>query len=98
MKDELIKKQLNNLYKAFLTLESEEECKNFLHDLATSAERAAMAQRLEVALLLKNKTVYSEIAQKTGASSATISRVNQYLNSGAGGYKTVIPKLARDGE
>lgn len=98
MKNELVNNQLKNLYRAFLTLKSEEECENFLHDLTTHAERVAMAQRLEVALLLNKKTVYSEIAKKTGASSATICRVNNYLNAGAGGYKTVIDRLLKDGE
>jgi len=95
LKNELRDKQLDKLYDAFLTLETKEDCKNFLYDLCTSAELTAMAQRLEVAIMLQNKTVYSDIAAETGASSATICRVNQYLNSGASGYLKVLSKLPK---
>ena len=81
------------LYKAMLTLKTEEECHQFLEDLCTISELKAMEQRIEVAMLLDKGLIYSEILEKTGASSATISRVNRCLNYGADGYRTVLPRL-----
>lgn len=86
--------QLNNLYKAFSLLENESEAENFLFDLCTEGELAAMAQRLKVAQMLMEKAPYGEIEKETAASSATISRVSNYLNKkGANGYKTVLERL-----
>lgn len=82
------------LYQAILTLNSVEECKRFLQDLCTVSELRAMEQRLEVALLLSEGMIYADILGRTGASSATISRVNRALQYGADGYKTVIPRLS----
>ena len=84
------------LFKALLSLETEEECGAFLEDLCTITEIKSMAQRLEVAQLLNNKIVYTEIAKKTGASTATISRVGRSLNYGTDGYRLVLDRL--DGE
>lgn len=81
------------LYQAILALNSEEECRAFLHDLCTVAELRAMSQRIEVALMLDSGMIYNEILQHTGASSATISRVNRALQYGANGYKTVLPRV-----
>ncbi len=81
------------LYQAVLALESPEECRAFFQDLCTVAELRAMAQRLEVAQLLDEGLIYNDILQRTGASSATISRVNRALQYGANGYKTVLPRL-----
>ncbi len=81
------------LYKALLTLETEEECRQFLDDLCTVSELKALEQRIEVATLLDKGLIYSEILELTGASSATISRVNRCLQYGAGGYRTVLPRL-----
>ena len=83
------------LYQAILTLQSLEECKNFFSDLCTVAELRAMVQRLEVAQLLDQGLIYNDILQRTGASSATISRVNRALQYGADGYKTVLPRLKK---
>ena len=83
------------LYQAILALDSEEECRAFFQDLCTVAELRAMSQRLEVALLLDEGLIYNDILQRTGASSATISRVNRALQYGADGYKTVLPRLSR---
>ena len=83
------------LYQAILTLQNLEECKNFFSDLCTVAELRAMAQRLEVAQLLDEGLIYNDILQRTGASSATISRVNRALQYGADGYKTVLPRLKK---
>ena len=83
------------LYQAILALETPEECRAFFQDLCTVAELRAMAQRLEVAQLLDDGLIYNDILQRTGASSATISRVNRALQYGANGYKTVLPRLGK---
>ena len=83
------------LYEAILALKDSEECRAFFQDLCTVAELRAMAQRLEVAQLLDQGLIYNDILQRTGASSATISRVNRALQYGADGYKTVLPRLSR---
>ena len=85
--------QTSLLFDAVLTLETKEECRAFFQDLCTVAELRAMAQRLEVAQLLDDGLIYNEILERTGASSATISRVNRALQYGADGYKTVLPRL-----
>ena len=87
------KKPSDTLYKAFLTLKTEEECRQFMEDLCTVSELKAMEQRIEVATLLDKGMIYSEILEQTGASSATISRVNRALHYGSDGYKTIIPRL-----
>lgn len=94
MKNEERINQLNNLYKAFSLIGSEEEARNFLFDICTEGELAAMAQRLKVAQMLMDKVPYGEIEKETAASSATISRVSNYLNKkGANGYKTILERL-----
>ena len=90
-----ISEQISLLYEAVLSLESPEECRAFFQDLCTVAELRAMAQRLEVARLLDKGLIYNDILQHTGASSATISRVNRALQYGADGYKTVLPRLKK---
>lgn len=81
------------LMEAIATLQSADECKALFEDLCTISEIKAMAQRLEVARLLKQRVVYSEIVRQTGASTATISRVNRCLTYGADGYQTVLSRL-----
>lgn len=83
----------NLLYESFLTLQNAEECKNFLKDLCTMSELRAMEQRMEVAVLLSEGMIYNDILERTGASSATISRVNRALQYGADGYQTVLPRI-----
>ena len=83
------------LFEAILALRDREECRAFFQDLCTVAELKAMAQRLEVAQLLDDGLIYNDILQRTGASSATISRVNRALQYGADGYKTVLPRLKK---
>ena len=78
------------LFRAILSLESEDECRRFFKDLCTIAELRAMEQRYDVAVLLDQGLVYSDILERTGASSATISRVNKALNYGEEGYKDVL--------
>lgn len=89
----LDKPSSNTLYQAIATLKDEEECRKFLQDLCTVSELKAMEQRMEVAMLLDEGLIYSEILERTGASSATISRVNRCLHYGADGYRTIIPRL-----
>ena len=81
------------LYEGILTLQNVEECKNFFQDLCTVSELRAMEQRLEVAILLSDGMIYNDILERTGASSATISRVNRALQYGADGYQTVLPRI-----
>ena len=83
------------LYESILELKTMEECRAFFDDLCTVGELRAMEQRYDVALLLDQGLVYTEILERTGASSATISRVNRALQYGADGYKTVLPRLSK---
>ena len=89
------KNNLNQFYKAVLTLENEEECRMFFDDVATIKELLDLSARLEVARMLDSGSVFSEISRETGASSATISRVNKCLEYGEGGYKAVLDKLKK---
>lgn len=81
------------LYESILTLKNVEECRNFFQDLCTMSELRAMEQRMEVAVLLSDGMIYNDILERTGASSATISRVNRALQYGADGYQTVLPRI-----
>ena len=86
----------SELYKAILTLETEEECYNFFQDLCTISELRSMEQRYEVASLLNDGMIYNDILEKTGASSATISRVNRSLNYGMGAYRIIFDRMKED--
>ncbi len=89
----------SEMYRAILSLRSEEECRNFMEDLCSITEIMAMEQRYEVAKLLNEGAIYNTIMEKTGASSAIISRVNRSLQYGAGGYGTVFDRLKdQDGD
>ena len=93
------KKEKNGeLYKAILLLKDEQECYEFFQDLCTVSELRAMEQRFEVASLLDDGMIYNEILERTGASSATISRVNRSLNYGCDGYRIVFERLEEDHE
>ncbi len=83
----------DSLFEAILKLETIEECYSFFEDIATVAEIKSLAQRLEVAKMLEKNNTYGVIVEKTGASTATISRVKRCLNYGADGYKLVIKRL-----
>lgn len=83
----------SKLYKAILSLKNEEECSAFFNDVCTIQELEALAQRMDVAIRLKQGESYIDINKNTGASTATISRVSKYLNYGAGGYETVIERI-----
>ena len=92
------KEKSDLLYKAIMTLKTEEECYRFFQDLCTISELRSMEQRFEVAKLLSEGMIYTEILDKTGASSATISRVNRSLLGGTGGYENVLERLKEQGE
>ena len=86
---------IDGLFEAILLLNSEEECYRFFEDIATVAEIQAMAQRLQVAKMLRENYTYTAIAEATGASTATISRVKRCLHYGADGYNLVLEKLKK---
>lgn len=88
---------LNNLFEAVLTLKTPEECYMFFEDLCTISELMSISQRMKVASLLKDNHTCHDISEQTGASTATISRVNRCLNYGAGGYNLVLERL-KEGE
>ena len=87
---------MDALFNAILLLKDRDECYCFFEDICTITELKAMAQRLEVARMLREKKTYSEISKKTGASTATISRVNRYLNYGADGYNLILDRMEED--
>lgn len=86
---------VDKLFEAILLLENEEECYRFFEDIATVSEIKALAQRLEVAKMLEKDCTYTAIAESTGASTATISRVKRCLNYGADGYKLILTRLVK---
>ncbi len=86
---------LEYLAQGILTLQTPEECKHFLEDLCTPSELAEMSRRLHAAKMLRAGHIYSDIAQETGLSTATISRVNRCLKYGNEGYLTVLDRLDR---
>ena len=98
MHTKLIDENMDNLFQAVLSLQNTEECRRFFEDLCTISELKSMSQRLEVALMLEKKCIYTDIAAKTGASTATISRVNRCLHYGSDGYQTVIKRMRKKEE
>lgn len=84
---------VSELFEAVLTLENEEECFDFFEDVCTVNELLSLAQRFEVAKMLKEGHTYMEVAERTGASTATISRVNRSLNYGKDGYEMVFSRM-----
>ena len=93
MNSKLKGKSFYFLFEAILSLETMEECRNFFDDLCTVPELKAMAQRLQVAKMLSEHPVYSAIVSETGASTATISRVNRSLSYGSDGYTAIFERL-----
>ena len=92
--NKLPKKPRNeNMYKAILTLKDVDECMKFFDDLCTVSELMAMEQRYQVARCLNDGMIYNDILAETGASSATISRVNRSLQYGSGGYSIVFDRI-----
>lgn len=96
MNSKLRGKSMDDLFQAILKLENMEECSNFFEDLCTISELRAMEQRFQVAKMLDEGQIYSDIAKETGASTATISRVNKCLTYGSDGYRTVLDRMKED--
>ena len=88
--------EVNQLFKAILYLETVEECYDFFEDVCTVNELHSLAQRLYVAKMLREQHTYLEIAEKTGASTATISRVNRSLNYGNDGYDMIFERMKKE--
>ncbi|AEE90799.1 MAG: hypothetical protein GXW90_06835 [Tepidanaerobacter acetatoxydans] len=86
---------IERLFDAILLLENREECYRFFEDICTIGEVQAMAQRLQVAEMLKEGRTYTDIAQATGASTATISRVKRFLHYGSNGYNIILERLEK---
>jgi len=87
---------VDQLFDAILTLQTKEECYSFFEDLCTVNELLSLSQRFEVASMLRQKKTYLEIAEKTGASTATISRVNRSLTYGNDGYELVFGRMKKE--
>ncbi len=96
MRDKLKNEATDTLFKAILQLRDLDECYAFFEDLCTINELQSMAQRFEVATMLKSDQTYLAIASKTGASTATISRVNRSLTYGNDGYDLVLGRLREE--
>ena len=95
--NKLPKKPRNEkMYEAILSLQSVDECMRFFDDLCTVTELMAMEQRFQVAICLNQGMIYNDILEKTGASSATISRVNRSLNYGMGAYRIIFDRMKED--
>ena len=84
---------LEQLYKAIVSIENEEECAAFLEDICTIKELQDISQRLQVAIMLSRGSNYQEVSKETGASTATICRVNKCLLYGGGGYRSILEKI-----
>lgn len=93
MKDKIHSAAVDRLFEGILTLKTTEECYQFFEDVCTVNEILSLSQRFEVANMLREKRTYLDIADKTGASTATISRVNRALNYGRDGYDMVMKRL-----
>ena len=94
-----LKDQLSDqLFEAILSLNNNEECYQFFEDICTVSELKSLAQRLEVARMLESGHTYDDIVARTGASTATISRVKRCLHYGADGYKTILGRLSTKDE
>ena len=85
--------EVEELFEAVLSLENTEECFAFFEDICTTNEILSFAQRFQVAKMLFENHTYQDIAEKSGASTATISRVKRSIDDGSGGYKIVFDKL-----
>ena len=85
--------EVEDLFEAILSLQDKEECFMFFDDICTTNEILSFAQRFQVARMLEDKCTYQEIAEKSGASTATISRVKRSIDDGSGGYKMIFDRL-----
>ena len=93
MSKKLHTEAVDDLFKAILTLKTVEECYTFFEDACTINELLSLSQRFEVARMLREKRTYLDISKKTGASTATISRVNRSLIYGNDGYEMVLNRM-----
>ena len=93
MSEKIKDKNVDFLFEAILNLQSLEECYDFFEDLCTVTEIKAISQRIVVAKMLRDKKVYSDIVSETGASTATISRVNRSLQYGCNGYEEIFKRM-----
>jgi len=93
MNDKLQDENVDALFRAILSLQTTDECYRFFEDLCTVSELKAMSQRLAVAQMLTQQHIYTDIVAKTGASTATISRVARALNYGSDGYRLVFDRM-----
>lgn len=98
MNNKLENNNIDFLFKAILALETRQECYDFFEDLCTAQELKTIAQRLVVAKMLSDKCVYTDIVKETGASTATISRVNRSLQYGCDGYDIIFERIQDDGD
>lgn len=96
MNNKLKNDAVDFLFDAILQLRSKEECYNFFEDLCTVNELLSLSQRFDVAAMLRNNKTYLEISEKTGASTATISRVNRSLHYGNDGYELIFQRLENE--
>ncbi len=87
---------VDHLFEAILLLKDKEECYTFFEDVCTVNELLSLSQRFEVAYMLREKKTYLDIAEKTGASTATISRVNRSLNYGKDGYDMIFDRMLKE--
>ena len=93
MNDKIHNERTDFLFDCILSLKTKEECYNFFEDLCTITELRAMAQRFQVAKMLDQGQIYSDIVRETGASTATISRVNRSLQYGCNGYEEIFNRV-----
>lgn len=91
-------KTTEDFYNAILLLKDSSECRSFFEDICTVKELQDISQRLEVAKMLKSGKSYQTVSKETGASTATISRVNRCLVYGSGGYRNILDRLDNSGE
>lgn len=98
MEKKLKDKNADFFFEALLHLRSVDECYDFFEDLCTVNELKSISQRIVVAKMLREKTVYSDIVEQTGASTATVSRVNRSLQYGCGGYDLVFDRMNEEKE
>ncbi|QNO15277.1 hypothetical protein HYG86_11140 [Alkalicella caledoniensis] len=94
--EKLGKEHINQMFEGILKLQDVDECYRFFEDLCTVNEVKSLAQRLEVARMLKNGHTYHKIEEATGASTATISRVKRCLEYGEGGYNIILARLEKE--
>ena len=94
----LEKESSDTLYRAIVSLQDVDECRRYFQDLCTESELKAMEQRMEVAMLLDQGLIYSDILERTGASSATISRVNRSLYYCMGAFRIIFVRMKEDAQ